>query len=399
MSPWTLKDETTLTAHFIKTVEPQPTLKRYSDGNGLLLAIAPSGSKCWIQRVRVNGKRQDRGLGRFPFVPLSAAREIAFQDMAAIKRGQNPFTAAGPVAAAAHAPIESAAPTFAEVAAEFVALHKHEWSAATLTAWQSTLDQHLLPALGKIRVDEITPDTALRLLHKLRDKPAALKNTRQRLRAIMASAEARQLIDRNPITSGLDKLLPKGSGTKHHAALPYADLPALVPKIREGHALLAARLALEFVILTACRSAEVRGARWSEIDWDNATWEISGERMKSRRPHVVPLSDRAVEILKAVRDLPPADSGFTFPSRNGGPISDTPFRKLMKGTGGTVHGLRSGFRDWAAEQTDFPAELAEHALAHAVGDQTVRSYQRSALVERRRELMQDWADYLKNTPA
>ena len=388
----------TLTAHFVKTVEPQLTLKRYSDGNGLLLAVAPSGSKCWIQRVRVNGKRQDRGLGKFPFVPLSAAREIAFQNMAAVKRGQNPFDAAGPIAAAAHAPVESTSPTFAEVAADFVALHKHDWSAATLAAWQSTLDQHLLPALGKTEVGEITPDHGLRLLLKLKGKPAALKNTRQRLRAIMASAEARQLIDRNPMTAGLDKLLPKGNGTKHHAALPYADLPALVPTIREGHAPLAARLALEFVILTACRSAEVRRARWDEIDLSSREWTIPAERMKSRREHVVPLSDRAVEILKAARELPNANSGMIFPSRTGGPLSDTPFRKLMKGTGGTVHGFRSGFRDWAAE-SGIANEVAEACLAHQNGNKVEASYKRTTFLEQRSNVMQAWANFLKNDPA
>ncbi|MDE8344178.1 MAG: site-specific integrase, partial [Acidocella sp.] len=269
--------------------------------------------------------------------------------------------------------------------------------------WAATLEAYAFPVIGAHSVAAISTSDVLDILRPIwTEKPETASRLRGRIEAVLDYAKAQGWRSgENPAAwkGNLDNLLParsKVARVTHHPAIPYADLPPVMARLLDAEPVSARCLA--FAILTAARSGEARGARWDEIDVDAATWTVPGERMKAGRPHRVPLSEAALDILRAIQPLQRGLDGLVFPGGKAGrPLSDVALSKALvaaAGEGFTVHGCRSSFRDWCAEQTSYASEIAEAALAHTNRDKVEAAYQRSDLIERRARLMQDWSDYL-----
>ena len=363
---------------------------KYGDQHGLILRVQPSGAKAWIWRGTVNGRRRDLGLGRYPYVSLAEARAKAFEYRKTALEGGDP------------AAVRSGGiPTFATAVEAVIGLHAGKWKAGGKSEgqWRSSLATYVLPAIGSRRVDEVTTADVMDCLSPIwNSRPQTAKRVRQRIAAVMKWAIAQGYRGDNPAGEAVTAALPKqAGGRKHLRALPHRDVADAVGRIRASKAYATVRLAAEFTILTAARSGEARGVRWSEIDLDAAAWTIPGERMKAGREHRVPLSGRAVEVLEEARRHNNG-SGLVFPSRSGGEIASWVLAKLVSSLDieGTLHGMRSSFRDWCGE-TGVAREVAEACLAHRVGSAAEQAYARSDLLERRRELMESWGRYV--TPA
>ena len=366
----------------------------FADGDGLYLRVRP-GSKAWKFIWKRYGIRREIGLGPYGSgagcVSLAAARAKAEEARNIVGAGGDPKTDM--------AERKPTAPTFGQVADEYIDTMQVKWRGAkTLPRWQRFANTYAKP-IRKIPVDKVTVDDVLRVLRPLwNDKPETATKVRESLKLVLDNAKARGLrTGDNPADKGiLNQLLPAHGplAAGNHPAMPFADVPAFLKRLRsvDGNG----ALALEFVILTAGRSGEVRGATWDEIDLDAALWTIPASRMKSAKVHRVPLSPRAVEIVRQMKET--AVNAFVFPGRKDDrPLSDMTLLKALKTAGAgeyTVHGFRSSFRTWVAEQTNFQRELAEQALAHAVGDSVERAYQRGDALDKRRKLMQAWATYL-----
>ena len=381
-----------LTVAFCRTVK-EPG--RYTDGYGLMLVVKPTGGKSWIQRLVIRGKRRDIGLGPLDRVSLAQARRTAFENRNAAREGGDP-TAREEV---------RAIPTFGEAADTVIAMHAGTWrdGGKSEARWRATLETYAFPRLGRKSVAEITASDVLAVLTHdgfWNAKRESAKRVRQRISTIMDWAAAQGYRKDNPCHA-LKAALPKtGHQRQHRRALPYAAVHGALAKVRASGAWWATKAAFEFLVLTAARSGEVRGARWDEIEFEAATWTVPGDRTKTSRPHRVPLSGQALEVLRDAAELRDS-TGLVFPSARGLVMSDMTLSKLIKELGieAVPHGFRSSFRMWAAERTNVPREVAEFALAHVVGDEAERAYQRSDLFERRRDLMQAWARYLKGTTA
>ncbi|MDE0190760.1 MAG: tyrosine-type recombinase/integrase [Gammaproteobacteria bacterium] len=353
---------------------------RYIDGNTLMLVVAPGGSKSWIQRLTIRGKRHDIGLGGYPLVTLAEAREIAFENRRIARRGGDPR------------PPKVAVPTFAECAEKVYEAKLANWRSEKVRRnWRDRLDKYALPRLGTTPVDSIGRDDVLGILAPIwGTKRETARKVRTIIREVLAMAMASGHIETNIAGEAIDGALPKQKpSTVHHRALPYAELPDALAVI-DGYT--PAKLALRFLVLTAGRSGEVRGATWDEIDLDRREWRISAERMKAKNEHRVPLSDAALDVLERARQY---GDGLVFPSavRPGQQMSDMTLTKVLRDAGladrATVHGMRSAFRDWCAD-TGKPREIAEAALAHVVGG-VEGAYFRSDMLERRRGVMEAWA--------
>ena len=357
----------------------------------LYLRVGPSGAKSWIQRLTIDGRRRDVGLGGFPLVSLAEARETAFDNRRLARRGEDPL------AARARATV----PTFEEAALRTLDANKAKWrNAKTASTWLSRLEMYVFPAVGTLRVDRLTTADVLRVLSPMwTAKPEVARKTRQYMRATFAWCQAHGYVDANPAGEAIDGALPRMPAVaKHFRAMPYRDVPAALVTVDATGASVAAKAAFRFLVLTAARSGEVREARWSEIDLDVREWRIPAERMKQGVEHRVPLADQIVPVIEGV--LPLRDAGglvFPSPMRRGRPLSDMSLTKLLRDAGladrATVHGMRSAFRDWAGEQTRTEYTVMEAALAHSVGSAVERSYARSDLFDKRRLLMQRWADF------
>ncbi len=372
-----------LTAARVRT-EKRPG--RYHDGQGLYLQVDPSGARRWLQRVVIRGKRTDLGLGGWPLVSLNAAREKAMENRRIARVGGDPRTEKRDV------------PTFAEAAAEVIKLNRPTWKNAKHAAqWSSTLRTYVFPHFGSRLVTEVSGSDVMKALTLIwTAKPETARRVRQRVSSVMKWAIANNYRLDNPAGDAIEAVLPKTPRFKAHmAALPYADIPAALDAIRASTARPASRLALDFAVLTAARSGEVRAARWEEVSLDSRVWTVPAARMKAGREHRVPLSRRALEVLEEARSLDDGP-GLIFPGRSGRPLSDMTFTALLRRLNipCVPHGFRSSFRDWAAEQTDAPHAVMEAALAHVVGNSTEAAYFRSDLFERRRTLMDQWAEYL-----
>ena len=371
---------------------------RHGDGDGLYLNIAPSGSKSWVQRIVIHGRRRDVGLGPFPAVSLARAREIAHDNRSAVAQGRDPIAEKRETRQAGLRPAPSI-PTFAEAAARVIELRRPTWSNAKHAAqWERTLAAYAHPVIGGKTVDAVTPADAMAVLTPIwTTKPETASRVRQRMETVMDWAITHGYRLDNPAGRSLLKVLPPVKRLKEHRqALPYAQVPDAVVRVRESTADTPTKLAFEFLVLTASRSVEVRAAEWSEIDREAAAWEVPAARMKARRPHRVPLSGRAMEILGEASRF---DGGqdLVFPSaRSGNAASPTTFIALIRRLGipAVPHGFRSSFRDWVIEQTSTPWAVAEAALAHNVGNSTEAAYMRSDLFDQRRALMDAWAEYV-----
>ena len=361
----------------------------YADGNGLYLRVDPSGARRWVQRLTVRGKRHNLGLGGWPVVSLLEAREKAITNRRIAKAGGDPLLLRRKLDM----------PTFAEAAERVMAFRRPTWrSDRHATQWASTLRTYVYPTLGPLLVDEITTADVLSVLTPIwTSKAETGKRVRQRVGTVMDWAIAQGLRTDNP-AAAISAALPKTHKTKAHlAALPYLEVPGAVQSIRECAAGQVSKLSFEYLALTAARTGEVRHAHWGEIDWASRTWTIPAARMKAGKEHRVPLSNRALEVLWDVKALSDG-TGLIFPGRGGKPLSKMTHLQILRRLGikAVPHGFRSSFRDWAAEITDTPHAVMEAALAHVVPSATEAAYARSDLFDRRRKLMDQWAEYLSD---
>ena len=290
-------------------------------------------------------------------------------------------------------------PTFAEAARRVVEQKRGGWRGRWHAQnWLRSLERYVFPRIGNRPVSEVNSADVLEILTPIwHVKPETARAVRQRVRSVLEWAVAMEMRMDNPCDRVLPVLGPQGDIVQHMQALHHKDVAAAVETVRAGSAAPAIKLALEFLVLTAARSGEVRLATWDEMDVAGAVWTISAERMKAKREHRVPLCRRAVEILEAARTLGDGNE-LVFPMRSGRPIAASTLPKMLRqhGIAAVAHGFRSSFRDWAAERTDHPREVIEAALAHVVSNKVEAAYARSDLFERRRRLMNDWAVYLDN---
>lgn len=365
---------------------------RYGDGNGLYLVVDPSGAKRWLLRVVVQGKRRDIGLGGTSLVTLAEAREKAITFRKIAREGGDPL-------AARLKAVVVVVPTFAEAAEQVYADHKATWRNEKHAAqWITTLRTYAVPFIGTKRVDQIDTPDILKVLSPIwLTKPETARRVRQRLGTVFDWAKtAGHRSGDNPV-EGVARGLPKQSGDeKHHAALPFAEVPAFVANLRANETGLVTRLAFEFLILTAARTSEVLEAEWGEIDGTAKVWTVPAARMKAGRVHRVPLGERTLAILEQAKPLA-MGSRYLFPGRDGErPLSNTVFLMMLRRMkiAITAHGFRSSFRDWAAETTSFPREVVEMALAHTIENKVEAAYRRGDLLDKRRELMEAWETYV-----
>lgn len=384
--------------------------------SGLALQITPNGGRSWLLRVLVGGRRREIGLGGFPDVTLAGARERARETKDKIRNGIDPVEERK-AARAALATARARGLTFSDATDRYLAAKLDAFkNAKHRQQWRNTLDSYALPHIGKMMVQDIAVQDVLRVLEPIwLGKTETASRLRGRIEAVLSWATvAGHRTGDNPArwTGNLKELLPapsKVAKESNHPAIQIADAPRWFTALRQRDG--TGSRALEFAALTAARSQEVRGARWDEIDLDAAMWIIPAERMKMDREHRVPLTADAVALLKALSRF--ADNPLVFPAPRGGEMSDMTLSATMKrlhaadlaegGAGFTdrvnkrpavPHGLRSTFRDWVAEETHFPGDMAEVALAHRVGNAVEASYRRGDMVERRRAMMAAWADYL-----
>ena len=380
-----------LSARFVASVK-EPG--RYGDGRGsgglsLLVKRTARGqlAKSWAQRIQVDGRPRNLGLGVWPHVSLAEARQKCALNLVARSRGE---LVTGR---------QRTVPTFEEAAKTVMAIHATGWKRGSSSEedWRLTLRNYALPKLGPRPVSRIsTADVMAVLLPIWNEKRVTARKVRQRIGAVMRWAVAQGYREDNPAGDAIGAALPKkGVRPQHLAALPYGKVAGAIAAVRGSGANLAVVLAFEFLVLTACRSGEVRGARWDEMDLEEREWRIPAKRMKTGRDHRVPLSPRALAVLREAKALG-IRSGLVFPSATGRRHSRAALSKMVQqlGIGAVPHGFRSSFRDWAAECTDAPREVCELALAHVNTNSIEAAYRRSDLFERRRALMERWAAFL-----
>ncbi|WP_405222203.1 tyrosine-type recombinase/integrase [Lentisalinibacter sediminis] len=372
---------------------------KHFDGKGLYL-VAKGGSKLWVYRYQIQGKRRDMGLGGYPELSLKEARELRDKYRKLAKSGADPIAARREERERAIRESRQGI-TFKECAAAYIESHQSGWrNPKHVAQWKNTLETYAYPKIGQSLVKDIDTEAILAILQPIwTKKTETASRVRGRIENILDWARVRGFrVGENPARwrGHLDKLLPKRSKVApvtHHPALPYFELPAFMAELRQKDPISAR--ALEFLILTAARTGEVIRATWEEFDLEAGIWTIPGERMKGSRPHRVALSKQAKAIVEKLKER--RESEFVFPgARPNRPISSMTMLKLLRTLGHdgiTVHGFRSTFRDWCAEQTSFPREIAEAALAHVLSDKTEAAYQRGDMFERRKKLMQSWANF------
>lgn len=388
--------------------------------NGLYLQLTPGGGRSWVLRILIGAKRRDIGLGSFPTVTLAQAREKAREAREKIERGVDPVEERK-AARAALVAAQGRGLTFDKATEHYLSAKLDAFkNAKHRQQWQNTLSQYASPVLGKMMVQDISVQDVLRVLQPLwTEKTETASRLRGRIESVLSWATvAGHRTGDNPArwAGNLKELLPAPSKVAkegNQPALAIDDAPRWFAALRKREGM-GAR-ALEFLALTAARSQEVRGAEWAEIDLDNALWIIPASRMKMGREHRVPLTMEAVALLRALPRM--KDNSLVFPAARGGQLSDMTVSAVMRrmndsdvaerGPGfldrvskrpAVPHGLRSTFRDWVAERTNFPGEMAEVALAHKISNSVEASYRRGDMIEKRRRMMQEWARYITPTP-
>ena len=392
-----------LTPMAVKNAKPG----RHADGAGLQLLVKEGGARSWVYRFMLRGKSRDIGLGPAAgtdAVPLAAARDAAAALRVSVKAGIDPLDrrqrdAAEALAAAQAATV--AGVTFKTVAEAYIAANEGNWrSAKHGQQWRNTLSTYVYPAIGELPVADIATAHVLKIIEPIwKGKAETAGRIRGRIEAILDAAKARGYREgENPARwrGHIAQILPARARLTrgHHKAMPYEEVPAFVGQLRKREAI--AALALEFTMLTACRTGEAIGATWAEVDLDKATWTVPASRMKGGKEHRVPLSPRAVEILEATKQL---EKDWLFPASSDGKLSTMAMTMLLRRMkiDATVHGFRSSFRDWAAECTGYAHEVSEMALAHSIESKVERAYRRGDLFDKRRRLMDDWAIYCENS--
>ena len=373
---------------------------RYGAGDGLYLDVASGGSKSWVFRFQLHGRRREMGVGSVRHFTLAEARDKAVDLRRAVARGLDPLDERRAIRASARA-AAARAMTFLQCAEAYIAAHEDSWkNAKHRWQWGASLASFVYPHFGEVMVDRIDVAMVLKALEPIwRTKPETASRVRGRIETVLSWATAREYRQgENPARwrGHLQHMLParnKVARVEHHAAMPYRDVGAFMAALADQNGV-AAR-ALEFTILTAARTGETIGARWSEFNMAERVWTVPAGRMKAGREHKVPLSHAALAVLTRMAET--RESDFVFPGhRAGQALSNMAMLMLLRRMGHdsiSVHGFRSSFSDWAAEQTAFPAEVREMALAHAVGDKVEAAYRRGALLQKRRQLADAWGRY------
>ncbi|MDQ3246727.1 MAG: tyrosine-type recombinase/integrase [Pseudomonadota bacterium] len=375
-----------LTATAVKAALGRPG--RYSDGDGLILSVGARGNGSWIVRVQKDGKRRDIGLGAASKVTLSLARTRAAEVRAQVEAGVDPVAQRRKAAGV---------PTFREAATQVHTEHKKGWKNGKHQGqWLRTLEVYAFPTLGDRLVSEIDGPSVREVLADIwMEKPETARRVRQRIGAVLDWAYSKGHRDSEAPMRSLSKGLPRQPKKNgHHAAMPFADVPAFLTRLREKEAW--GRLALEAAILTAARSGEIRGATWSEVDLEKALWTVPAARMKAGKEHVVPLSLAALRVFQRANELRTEGYKHVFHgAKRDKPMSDMTLMKVLRDMGESVtaHGFRSSFRDWVSEDTQFSGDLAEAALAHSIPNKVEAAYRRGNLLEKRRGLMESWGTY------
>lgn len=359
---------------------------------GLYLKVSSVNARNWILRAVIGNRRRDMGLGGWPDVSLSDARELARKARQMIANGQDPIYEREKAKEGLRV-----TPSFSDCAKLTIEAKRPEWKNAKHAAqWASTLNAYAHPSIGNMPVDQVELRDVVNVLSPLwTTKTETASRLRSRIESVLAWATVSGYRKGdNPARwkGNLDAVLAKPSKVskvKHHTALALDALPAFLMALTEKEG--TAARALEFLVLTATRSGEVRGATWSEVE--NGIWTIPASRMKAGREHRVPLSPRASAILNGLSRM--AESELLFPAARGGPLSDMALTAVMRrmGTEAVPHGFRSTFRDWASEKTNYPREVAEMALAHTIGDKVEAAYRRGDLFDKRTKMMADWAKF------
>ena len=367
---------------------------RYADGNNLYLEVDKSGARRWTLRVTILGRRRDMGLGGISTVSLEEARELAYQYRKIARSGGDPI-------------LERQKNRGLQTTLIYCTKKVHEINLPTwknekfAKQWLSSLEHHVFPTIGKLPISQVTSADILRVLTPIwNTKGDTAKKIKQRLRMIIKWARAQGYFQGDDPVELAEQALPKQlKSDDHHKSLEFEKLPEMISNLRKSKISLPTKLALEFTILSACRTSEVLNAKWEEIDLTKLIWSIPSERMKGGKVHQVPLTDRMTVILNDCKKLK-THNDLLFPSEiNGEALSNNTLRLALKKRlkiDATVHGMRSSFKDWASETTNFANEVSEMALAHTISNKTELAYRRRTLIEKRRHLMQKWSDYLNN---
>ena len=395
-----------LTALQINSKKIVPGL--HADGNGLYLRVQDSGAKSWIFRYQLSGERHKMGLGTLAERSAVEAREEAARLMALVKKKIDPMAHRDAEIAALASSNAAGASTFKTYALDYIEVHRAEWkNAKHITQWENTLEKYAYPIIGHLPPADVTTEHVLEILKPIwMAKNETAMRLRGRLETVLDAAKAKEKRrDENPArwNGHLEHFLANISRTErieHHPALAYDKLPEFMEKLRAVPGVSA--LCLEFVILTASRSGEALNARWCEIDEENSIWIVPKERMKMKKEHRVPLTQAALNVIQKAKELRIEDNEYVFPGvRSGRAMTDMALTMLLRRLhpGITTHGFRSSFRDWAAEVTEYPGEMAEMALAHAVGNKVEAAYRRGNMFEKRKQMMLDWSAWCEPKPA
>ena len=359
---------------------------RYYDEHGLILRVLPAGSRQWIWRGTVHGKRVDLGLGGYPYTTLAEARKAAFEYRKLARAGGDPRA------------LKRATPNFVDALEKVLAIHRASWRAGSKNEaqWRASLTTYAIPRLREKRVDQITTADVMAILLPIwSTKRETARRVRQRIGTVMKWAVAQGYREDNPAGDAIGAALPRnGVQQKHFRALPHGEVTNALKTVQASGAWPGTKLAFEFLVLTASRSGEVRNARWDEINFETTTWTVPGNRMKAGRRHRVPLSEKALSVLSQAREF--ADgSGLIFPSPTGRVLSPQTMSVLLRRLhlDCVPHGFRSSFRVWCGD-TGVAREVAEAALAHVVRNKVEAAYARGTLFARRREVMEAWGRYV-----
>jgi len=369
---------------------------RHADMHGLYLVVRDTGSRSWILRIQHRGRRRDFGLGSASDVSLAEARITVADYRRMIRNGLDPVKELGLR--------RKSAPSFETVARACYDAMRGGWKNGEHPSWMPSLENHVFPAIGKRPIDTVDSAAVLNVLEPIwLTIPETARRILQRIGTTLDYAHIKGFVPEEVSLRSVTRGLPRQMHqVTHLAAMPYAKVPAFMKKLT-GLENSVGRNALTLTVLTAVRSNETRFARWGEFDLDAATWSIPGTRMKMKQPHVVPLSPPALVLMRRLRDerieldSKLDDTQLVFPGLRGKAISDVTMMKAirdMKITGITVHGFRSSFTDWTAEQTDFPKEVADKALAHRIPNAVEAAYRRTDFFDKRRALMREWATFV-----
>jgi integrase len=377
-------------------VEKENTPGTYADGGGLSLIITDTGAKKWELRIAIGGRRRQLGLGIYPVVSLEEARSKATRIRLSATEGRDVVSERRQVP-----PLPPRSLTFQGAFDGYFGMKEQQLSNNKHKAqWRSTMQAYVFPSIGNRPIAQIGAAEVIDILKPIwNTKPETARRVLQRMRAVFEAAIVRGERDRATPTIGVATVLGyRNLKRDHHAALPYAEVPAFVARLRGLEGWAATRLAFEFLILTASRSGEVRLANWSEIDLEKALWIVPAERMKARVEHIVPLARRALAVLREACAAY-SNGGLIFPGTKPGlPLSDMTFTKVLRDADlngkATAHGFRSSFKDWCAEVAKARDEVSEAALAHMIPDKVRAAYSRTRFLDERRELMQDWACFM-----